>query len=164
MPQIAVAGALAYDQICTTTTGLLNTDQPLLNRKLASVTETFGGCAGNIAFNLGLLGQPARLLSCTGVEDDSRYLAHLQSHAVDIEHCLRLPGQPSARAIIFTDPSGAQFTGFYPGPVPSEAEWHAHLLQAKLHSMRLYLQAPYPPELMLAGLDAMQKINPTTLL
>lgn len=57
-----------------------------------------------------------------------------------------------ARAVIITDIDGHQFTGFFPGPVPGAAAWQQHLDTLELPACELFIQAPYPPELMLTAL------------
>lgn len=149
---VAVIGALAYDQISHTQGHFTGTTEPLLNCKLEGLVETFGGCGGNIAYNLANLGCDVQLISATGVEDDQRYVVHLASLGIQIQSCLRVAENYTARALIITDQDGHQFTGFYPGPQLNEVDWHEHLCQLNFHGCRLFVQAPYPPSIMVASL------------
>lgn len=149
---VAVAGALAYDQICRTQGSLIAPVTPLLNRKLTDIQQSYGGCGGNIAYNLALLQQPSLLISCTGALDDDTYLKHLRGLDVGTQHCVRTPNQYSARAVIFTDQQDQQFTGFYPGPVPEAEAWRQHLHSIDFSNCAIFVQAPYPIPLMQAGL------------
>ncbi|XOV81937.1 MAG: carbohydrate kinase family protein [bacterium] len=159
-PDIAVVGALAYDQIATTSASLSGSRAaagahplPLLNCKVDTLTEAFGGCGGNIAYNLAHNGNCTPLLiSVTGSADDQKYTAHLDAYGISPAGLLRLENTLCARAIIITDRDGHQFTAFYPGKVPSKDVWLAHLRQLPLHRCPVFVQAPYPPELMIASL------------
>ncbi len=162
---IAVVGALAYDQICTTESSLLDNRTALLNCKLSDITHAFGGCGGNIAYNCAQLKQPTTLVSCTGLVDDADYLAHLAALGIDTRFCLRTPGRSNARAVIMTDPEGHQFTGFYPGPVPDVEQWRAHLETISFAQAAIFIQAPYPPPLMACTLQhASQLAHPPLIL
>ncbi len=151
--KIAVVGAIAYDQIATTATPLSGTTEPLLNCKLTSLNEAFGGCGGNIAYNLAALGSQPTLITCTGQNDDERYLRHCVQQGIQTGTFLRSPQQHCARAIIITDPDGRQFTGFFPGPVPSVARWRKHLASIDMSMISVFVQAPYPPEVMQTSLE-----------
>jgi len=161
---VAVSGALAYDQICRTDTSLAAGSEPLLNRKLTDMQQAYGGCGGNLAYNFARLQQPAMLLSCSGMLDDGDYMQHLEALGVDTRHCLRTPDQYSARAVIFTDRDGKQFTGFYPGPVPEAERWQQHLRSIDFSATAVFVQAPYPAALMQAGLAHMRQLDDVPLL
>jgi adenosine kinase len=151
--QIAVVGAIAYDQISVTPTLFTQSDQPTLNCKLSSFDEDFGGCAGNIAYNLIQLECEPLLVTCSGTQDEQRYLNHCETHGIQTDHVLRVPDAYCARAVIVTDPQGQQFTGFYPGPVPSATQWLAHLRRINFSASQVIIQAPYPPSLMHTSLQ-----------
>lgn len=74
----------------------------------------FGGCAGNIAYNLKLLdGQP--LIMATIGQDGDTYLARLDKLDID-KRCIRtIPASFTAQAFITTDAGGNQITAFHPG-------------------------------------------------
>lgn len=160
---IAVCGALAYDQICRTSDPIIVNEQPLLNAKLHKITESFGGCAGNILYNLARLNNRGVLVTCTGAQDDAPYLKQLRQLQLDLSHCLRLPGLNTARAIIFTDPNELQFTGFYPGPIPESADWQSHLQRVNFTDIQLFLQAPYPSHIMTQTLSYVRGLTETPL-
>jgi len=68
----------------------------------------FGGCAPSIALTLSTLGHRVGLVSWLG--DDAyggAYLAELKRHGVDTAGVEVAAGQPSARALMLYDPSGA---------------------------------------------------------
>ncbi len=123
-PSIAVIGALAYDQIGTTVATF--SDERRFNAKLTNLAERFGGCAGNIAYNLTLLDCSPHVLSFWGDADYTAYRQHLRELGISASCILRTPGH-TARAIVLTDPNGDQFTAFYPGHEPDTEAWTEHL-------------------------------------
>ena len=157
-PDIAVIGALAYDQIATTPASLTGSEtgsapQTLLNCKIDTLTEAFGGCGGNIAYNLAHNGSTRPLLiSVTGSADDQKYVQHLQALDISSAGLLRVDAAYCARAIIITDCDGHQFTAFFPGDVPSVERWCDHLQSLPLSQCPVLVQAPFPPDLMIASL------------
>jgi len=74
----------------------------------------FGGCAGNIAYNLKLLdGEP--LIMATIGEDGAAYLERLAQLQI-ARQCVRtVPDTYTAQAFITTDAAGNQITAFHPG-------------------------------------------------
>ncbi len=149
--QIAIAGALAYDQIAHTH-ATFNLPHHL-NCKLTDLRRELGGCGGNIAYSFAQLGLAPQLLSCCGRVDAEPYLSHLAQLGVDDAGCLFVDDTTMAAAIIMTDAHGTQFTGFYPGPIPTAAQWAAHLRAQDSQTTQLFIQAPYPVELMICGLS-----------
>ena len=81
----------------------------------------FGGCAGNIAYNLCLLGDPAVPMATVG-RDFAPYREWMQSNGVPLEHVRVLDTELTAQAFITTDLEDNQITAFHPG-----AMQHAHL-------------------------------------
>lgn len=79
-----------------------------------------GGCGGNIAYNLRLLGDPAVLMATVG-HDFSTYAQHLSVCGVDISHVRVVATEHTAQAFITTDVENNQITAFHPG-----AMQHAH--------------------------------------
>ncbi|MEM9620384.1 MAG: PfkB family carbohydrate kinase [Pseudomonadota bacterium] len=143
-------GALAYDQIATTATVFPPPPAALRNSKLDQLQEQLGGCGGNLTYNLAQLGQTPLLVAAYGGTDGANYLAHLQAQGASQSGLLTCPGR-CARAIIIADPNGDQFTGFYPGHVPTTDAWLAHLksLTTQIAADATLLLAPYPAEMML---------------
>ncbi len=86
---------------------------------LYRIQESFGGTAGNIAYNLSLLKQPAKVLGLIG-DDFTKYASWLKKHKVDISKVKKVKGEPTASAYIMTDKSDNQITGFYPGPLDAK--------------------------------------------
>ena len=71
-----------------------------------------GGCGGNIAYSLGLLGARPLLLATVGGDFTG---AHLRAAGVDSSPVKRIAAAYTARAFIATDCDGSQITMFHPG-------------------------------------------------
>jgi adenosine kinase len=78
------------------------------------LTEKFGGTAGNIAYNLALLGEKPLILATAG-KDFSRYREWLERHHLPLDGIRLIPEEFTAGAYITTDQSDNQITGFNPG-------------------------------------------------
>ncbi len=79
-----------------------------------SLKRNYGGCAGNIAYNLRLLGDAVAPMGTVG-DDFTPYLAWLLEHGVDTRSIRVLPGTYTAQAFITTDLDDNQITAFHPG-------------------------------------------------
>lgn len=152
--KISLAGAIAYDHICTTQTSLKNDGaSSRLNLKLDSQTATHGGCGANIAFNLSQMGHEVDLYSSTGKLDDAQSLKALADLGINTRGILRVAGADTAQATIITDPAGIQFTAFYPGPHITLSDWRTWLTATFTMAGDIFVQAPQPANLMLAGVE-----------
>ena len=74
----------------------------------------FGGCAGNIAYNLKLLGGEPLIMATVG-EDSGPYRQRLQRLGLDSRHVREVPDCFTAQAFITTDLDDNQITAFHPG-------------------------------------------------
>ena len=74
----------------------------------------FGGCAGNIAYNLMLLGGDATIMATVG-DDALPYLDRLGKLGLSCAHVRQVPGSFTAQAFITTDLDDNQITAFHPG-------------------------------------------------
>jgi len=81
----------------------------------------FGGCAGNIAYNLKLLGGEPLIMATIG-DDSAPYMHRLKQLGLDATHVRDVPGSFTAQAFITTDLDDNQITAFHPG-----AMTHSHL-------------------------------------
>jgi adenosine kinase len=80
----------------------------------------FGGCAGNIAYNLGLLGGQGYAMATVG-EDFGAYRSWLAQQQIDPRYISEVPQTLTAQAYITTDLDDNQITAFHPGAMD-----HAH--------------------------------------
>jgi adenosine kinase len=76
--------------------------------------EKFGGTAGNIAYNLALLGEKPLILATAG-DDFDRYEAWLRKHDLPLTGIRYISEELTAGAYITTDMAANQITGFNPG-------------------------------------------------
>ena len=86
-----------------------------------SMRRNFGGCAGNIAYNLHLLGGAGLMMATVG-HDFAPYQRWLQERGIALTHVREVPGEFTAQAYITTDLDGNQITAFHPGAMN-----HAHV-------------------------------------
>ena len=127
MPAL-ICGSLAFDTI-TTFPGrfaeqILPDQVHILNVSflVPTLRREWGGCAGNIAYNLqGLGGQPV-ILAALGV-DGGEYLARVAGWGADTSLILRDPELHTAQCHITTDRDNNQIAAFHPGAMS-----HAHHL------------------------------------
>jgi adenosine kinase len=80
----------------------------------------FGGCAGNIAYNLALLGGKGMPMGTVG-HDFGPYADWFETHGVDARFIRTYDGDFTAQAYITTDLDDNQITAFHPGAME-----HAH--------------------------------------
>ena len=85
-----------------------------------SLRRDFGGCAGNIAYSLRLLGGTPLPMATLG-RDGHDYLARLQQLGISTEFVRIIDSEYTAQAMIMTDRDNNQITAFHPG-----AMMHAH--------------------------------------
>jgi len=119
MPAL-VCGSLAFDSIATF--GGRFADQIMPNQLhvlnvsflVPSLRREFGGCAGNIAYNLAALGGEPVIVAAVGA-DGSEYLARLRSWGATTEHVREVAEAFTAQAFIITDRDNNQITAFHPG-------------------------------------------------
>jgi len=75
----------------------------------------FGGCAGNIAYNLKLLGGEGYPMGTVGKKDFSHYAQWLERNGIDRRYITELDNEFTASAFIITDLDDNQITAFHPG-------------------------------------------------
>ena len=116
-----ICGSLAYDNIMTFEgrfrDHILPEQVHILNVSflVPTMRREFGGCAGNIAYALHLLGGDARIMATLGATDAQLYLDRLDSLGLSNAHVRVLPDTYSAQAMITTDLENNQITAFHPG-------------------------------------------------
>ena len=81
----------------------------------------YGGCAGNIAYNLQLLGGHPLIMATVG-DDFGSYAQRLERLGIAQTHIRRVPETYTGQAFITTDLDDNQITAFHPG-----AMGHSHL-------------------------------------
>ena len=86
-----------------------------------SLKRNFGGCAGNIAYNLALLGGTGAPMATVG-HDFAPYGEWLRERSVDLTHVREIADEYTAQAFITTDLDDNQITAFHPGAMS-----HSHV-------------------------------------
>jgi adenosine kinase len=119
MPAL-ICGSLAFDTI-TNFHGrfaqqILPEQVHILNVSflVPTLRREYGGCAGNIAYNLKLLGGEPVVLAAIG-SDGHDYLARFHGLGIDNTSVRVEPDHYTAQAIIITDADNNQITAFHPG-------------------------------------------------
>ncbi|MFN9210194.1 MAG: carbohydrate kinase family protein [Betaproteobacteria bacterium] len=115
-----ICGSIAYDSIMVFEgrfkDHILPEQVHILNVAflVPQLRREFGGCAGNIAYNLKLLGGEPLPMATVG-DDAQPYLARLDAYGIDRGHVRHVPGSYTAQAFITTDLDDNQITAFHPG-------------------------------------------------
>ncbi|MDP2944684.1 MAG: carbohydrate kinase family protein [bacterium] len=124
-PKIVVSGSLAYDQIMDFpgrfSDHILPTEIHNLNLSffLSDSRRSFGGTAGNIAYNLALLREKPIILGVAGF-DFSDYRSWLKKSGADLSRIKIVSSDRTAAAYIITDKADNQIAAFYPGARPKD--------------------------------------------
>lgn len=141
MSRIIVSGSIAYDHIMDFA-GLFS--EHIMPDKLHAINLSFyvdklsvqvGGCAGNIAYSLALLGEEAQFVASAG-NDFGQYRAHMLRSGIDPSSVRIVEKEPTASAYILTDKADSQIAAFHAGAsgyaydVPVEVEGRAFAIVA----------------------------------
>jgi adenosine kinase len=79
-----------------------------------AMRREYGGCAGNIAYNLKLLGEEPLIMATVG-HDFEPYAQWLSQHGLSSRHIKVLDDHYTGQAYITTDEDDNQITAFHPG-------------------------------------------------
>ena len=123
---ILVSGSMAYDRIMDFEGKFSDhilpdqLDNINVSFTVNSLTENFGGTAGNIAYSLSLLGEKPRILATIG-QDYHRYFEWLKQIGVSIDDIRVVEEELTAGAYITSDTRNNQITGFNPGAMKQQS-------------------------------------------
>ncbi len=123
--KIIVTGSLAFDSIMDFPGRFADHILPdkihLLNLSftVGTLKKQFGGTAGNIAYNLALLGEKPVIIGAAG-HDFTDYRAHLKKAGVETSKICIYRNTPTASFFVVTDLADNQIGGFYPGPMEKD--------------------------------------------
>jgi len=129
-----ICGSLAFDSIMTFegrfAEQILPDQLHILNVSflVPALRREFGGCAGNIAYSLKLLGGQPLPMATVG-SDGADYLARMRAQGISTEFVREVEGAYTAQAMIMTDRDNNQITAFHPG-----AMMQAHVTQIEARS------------------------------
>jgi adenosine kinase len=127
-----ICGSFAYDTIMVFKDRFRNHILPdkvhMLNVAfhVPEMRREFGGCAGNIAYNLNLLGGDPVPMGTVGV-DFGPYAEWFDYNGIDRTYVVALDGFYTAQAFITTDMDDNQITAFHPGAMD---EAHCNIVGA----------------------------------
>ena len=128
-----ICGSLAFDTIMTFegrfAEQILPDQLHILNVSflVPSLRRDFGGCAGNIAYSLKLLGGDPLPMATLGT-DGGEYLWRLAALGISDRYVKQVDGTYTAQAMIMTDRDNNQITAFHPG-----AMMQAHITRIESH-------------------------------
>ena len=115
-----ICGSMAYDTIMVFKDQFKNHILPdkihMLNVAflVPDMRREFGGCAGNIAYNLQMLGGKPLIMASVG-DDFQPYRERLAKLGIVQDHIRHVPETFTAQAFITTDLDDNQITAFHPG-------------------------------------------------
>jgi adenosine kinase len=124
-----ICGSIAYDTIMVFRDRFKNHILPdqlhILNVAflVPDLRREFGGCAGNIAYNLALLGGEPLVMATVG-DDYLPYDERMKKLKLSQQHVRRVPNTFTAQAFITTDLDDNQITAFHPGAMNHSHENH----------------------------------------
>lgn len=122
--RVLVYGSLAYDRVMDYPGRFRDSLLPeklhviSLSFAVPRITQNFGGTAGNIAYNLSLLGIKPQVLSSVG-QDFGLYRTWLKRHGIRLDYVRQVQGAATAAAYIMTDKDDNQISAFYAGALSS---------------------------------------------
>jgi adenosine kinase len=126
MPAL-ICGSLAFDTITNFPGRFAQQIMPeqvhILNVSflVPTLRREYGGCAGNIAYNLQLIGGAPVVMAALG-DDGADYRARVAGWGADTSLMRTIAGSYTAQAIIITDQDNNQITAFHPGAMQSAHE------------------------------------------
>jgi len=120
MTRILICGSIAYDNIMVFPGRFREQILPeqihILNVSflVPELRREFGGCAGNIAYNLRGLGSDPLVMGTVG-DDSLLYFERLERLGINFDCVRQIPQTLTAQAFITTDLDDNQITAFHPG-------------------------------------------------
>ena len=157
---VLICGSLAYDTIMVFQDRFKNHILPdqvhILNVSffVPNMRREWGGCAGNISYNLKLLGGEPYPMATVG-QDFGPYSDRLDSLGISQKYVTTLPEHFSAQAFITTDLDDNQITAFHPGAMSE-----SHRNQVKdTEGIELAIVAPDSDVAMIQHADQMTEMG-----
>lgn len=127
-PKVVVSASIAYDHIMhfdgSFKDHILQDKAHVISVSflLGSLKQQRGGVAGNMGYNMALLGVPVALVGAVG-SDFGPYRAELETLGlIDLSHVIQKDDDFTATAYMNADNHGNQIASFYPGPAAATQE------------------------------------------
>jgi adenosine kinase len=140
---VLICGSVAYDNIMVFDgrfqEHILADQIHILNVAflVPEMRQEFGGCAGNIAYNLKLLGEEPLVMATVGRDFES-YRQWFDAQGLDDRYLTEIGEALTAQAYITTDLDDNQITAFHPGAMD-----HAHVNRVPVDAgIRLGIVSP----------------------
>jgi adenosine kinase len=153
-----ICGSLAFDTIMNFegrfAEQILPDQLHILNVSflVPTLRRDFGGCAGNIAYALKLLGGEPIPMATVG-QDGASYLERFKALGINSQSIKTVPHNYTAQAMIMTDLDNNQITAFHPGAMNE-----AHHNEIPNHpDIKLAIIAPDGRQAMLDHADRLSK-------
>lgn len=115
-----ICGSLAFDNIMTFEGRFADQILPdqlhILNVSffVPTMRRDFGGCAGNIAYALKLLGGEPLTMAAIG-QDGGEYIERMKRQNISTSYVAQIDDLHTAQCMIITDRDNNQINGFHPG-------------------------------------------------
>ena len=142
-----ICGSVAFDTIMVFGDRFRNHILPdqihILNVSflVPKMRREFGGCAGNIAYNLRLLGDVGLPMATVG-RDFAPYADWMRKTGVSTDHVKVVESEHTAQAFITTDLDNNQITAFHPGAMQQSHLNEVAAVQAKEKEIAIGIVAP----------------------
>lgn len=126
-PKVVVSASIAYDHIMhfdgSFKDHILEDKAHVISVSflLGSLKQQRGGVAGNMGYNMALLGVPVALVGAVG-GDFGPYRTVLEELGVDLSHVVQRDEDFTATAYMNADNHGNQIASFYPGPAAASQD------------------------------------------
>ncbi len=126
-PRSLICGSLAYDTIMVFPDRFARHILPdqahvlSVSFQIGEMRREWGGCAGNIAYNLAALGGDPVVMATLG-DDGAPYRDRLAALGIASDGVRTVPGTYTAQAFIITDLDDNQITAFHPGAMNASHE------------------------------------------
>jgi adenosine kinase len=121
-----------------------------------SMRRERGGTAGNIAYNLAMLDQPALLMATVG-QDAPEYIAGLRARGVDTSGVLQLPNEFTASFFVSTDQINNQIALFYTGAMARARQ--ITFRDQDYSAIKIAIISPNDPEAMVKYVQECRELN-----
>jgi adenosine kinase len=160
--RIVVSGSIAFDYIMFFP-GFFK--DHILPEQISSLSVSFlvdslkkqrGGCAPNIAYNCGLLGERATVMGTVG-QDFGDYRAWLDEHGVDTSAIRAIPDDFTSSFFVSTDRSNNQIASFYTGAMSKARQLSFRDLPYR--EIAVAIISPNDPEAMCRNVKECQALN-----
>ncbi len=159
---VAVTGSMAFDYIMSFPGRFADHILPDQIQILSvsflvdSMRRERGGTAGNIVYNLALLGQPALLMATVG-QDAPEYIAALRERGIDTRGVLQLPTEFTASFFVSTDQANNQIASFYTGAMAKAGQ--ISFAAQDYESIKIAIISPNDPGAMVKYVKECQELD-----